>query len=179
MGLMQLMPGTYSDMRSRYGLGNDSYDPHDNVLAGAAYLHLMYQQYGYPSLFAAYNAGPARFNGYLLRGKLLPNATLSYIGGIVPGVETTMARSGSAYQSTTSNAVLSVAKKYRSAQSQGLFFVLNQSPNARFLTSNEPEFPSKSPRVSATNIASNQGFESQNPAIQTGGLFIALSRTNP
>ena len=179
MGLMQLMPGTYSDMRSRYGLGTDSYDPHDNVLAGAAYLHLMYQQYGYPSLFAAYNAGPARFNGYLLRGKSLPSATLSYVGGIVPGVETAMARSGSAYQNTTPNVVLSVAKKYRAGQKEGLFFVLNQSPNARILTSNEPEIPSKSPRVSATNIASNQGFESQNPATQTGGLFIPLSRTNP
>ena len=179
MGLMQLMPGTYSDMRQRYGLGTDSYDPHDNVLAGAAYLRLMYQQYGYPSLFAAYNAGPARFDGYLLRGKSLPNATLSYVGGIVPGVETTMARSGYAYQNLTPNVALSVAKKHRAAQNQGLFFVLNQSPNARFFTTNEPEIPSKSPRVSATNIASNQGFESQNPATQTGGLFIPLSRTNP
>ena len=179
MGLMQLIPGTYSDMRSRYGLGTNSYDPHDNVLAGAAYLHLMYQQYGYPSLFAAYNAGPARFDGYLLRGKSLPNATLSYVGGIVPGVETAMTQSGSAYQNTTPNVVLSVAKKHRAAQNQGLFFVLNQSPNARFLTTNEPEIPSNSPRASARNIASNQGFESQNPATQTGGLFIPLSRTNP
>jgi hypothetical protein len=166
-------------MRNRYGLGTDSYDPHDNVLAGAAYLHLMYRQYGYPSLFAAYNAGPARFDGYLLRGKSLPNATLSYVGGIVPGVETTMGWSQSAHQNTTSNVVLSVAKKYRAGQKEGLFFTLNEPPNARILTSNEPEIPSKSPRASATNIASNQGFESQNPATQTGGLFIPLSRTNP
>ena len=179
MGLMQLMPGTYSDMRSRYGLGTDSYDPHDNVLAGAAYLHLMYQQYGYPSLFAAYNAGPARFNGYLLQGKSLPSATLSYVGGIVPGVETAMARSGSAYQNATPNVVLPVAKRYRFAQKEGLFFTLNEPSNVSILTSNEPEIPSKSPRASATNIASNQGFESQNPATQIGGLFIPLSRTNP
>ncbi len=179
MGLMQLMPGTYSDMRQRYGLGTDSYDPRDNVLAGAAYLHQMYQQYGYPALFAAYNAGPARFDSYLLRGKSLPNATLSYVGGIVPGVETTMARGGSAFQNATPDIVLPVAKKYRSGQMQGLFFTLNQSPNAQFLTSNEPEIPSKSPRASATDIASNQGFESRNPATQTGGLFIPLSRTNP
>jgi len=179
MGLMQLMPGTYSDMRSRYGLGTDSYDPHDNILAGAAYLHLMYQQYGYPSLFAAYNAGPARFDSYLLRGKSLPRATLAYVGGIVPGVETTMAQSGSAFQNAIPNVVVSVAKKYRAAQTKGLFFVLNQPLNARILTSNEPEIPSKSPRASATDIASNQGFESQNPATQTGGLFIPLSRTNP
>jgi hypothetical protein len=179
MGLMQLMPGTYADMRSRYGLGTDSYDPHDNVLAGAAYLRLMYQQYGYPSLFAAYNAGPARFDSYLLRGKSLPNATLVYVGGIVPGVEKTMARSGYAFQNLTPNVVLSVAKKHRAGQMEGLFFTLNRPPNARILASNEPEIPSNSPRASATNIASNQGFESQNPATQTGGLFIALSRTNP
>jgi hypothetical protein len=179
MGLMQLMPGTYADMRNRYGLGTNSYDPHDNVLAGAAYLHLMYQQYGYPSLFAAYNAGPARFDGYLLRGKSLPSATLAYVGGIVPGVETAMARGQSAFQNATPNVVLSVAKKYRSGQKEGLFFTLNQPSNTQFLTSNEPEIPSHSPRASATNIASNQEFESQNPATQTGGLFIPLSRTNP
>jgi hypothetical protein len=90
-----------------------------------------------------------------------------------------MTRSGSAFQNATPNVVLSVAKKYRGEQSQGLFFTLNQPSNTQFLTSNEPEIPSKSPRASATNIASNQGFESQNPATQTGGLFIPLSRTNP
>ena len=179
MGLMQLMPGTYADMRSRYGLGNNSYEPHDNVLAGAAYLHLMYQQYGYPSLFAAYNAGPARFDGYLLRGKSLPNATLAYVGGIVPGVEMTMARGLSAYQITTPNVVFPVTSKHRDRPNGALFFVLNQPSDLRFLTPDETEVPSKSPRVGATNIASNQGFESQNTATKTGGLFIPLSRTNP
>ena len=179
MGLMQLMPGTYSDMRQRYGLGSDSYDPHDNVLAGAAYLRLMYQQYGYPGLFAAYNAGPARFDGYLLRGKSLPSATLSYVGGIVPGVETTMARGGSAYQNATSNAVLPVVNSHRSVPIQRLFFALNQSPEAQFSTSNEVEIPQKSLRENTTNIAPNRGFEVQNPATQTGGLFIPLSRSNP
>jgi hypothetical protein len=179
MGMMQLMPGTYSDMRSRYGLGSDSYDPHDNVLAGAAYLRLMYQQYGYPGLFAAYNAGPARFDGYLLRGKSLPNATLAYVGGIISGVETTMARSGSAYRNATSNAVLPASNNHRAAPNQRLFFALNQSTNAQFLTPHEADIPQKSPRASTTNIASNRGFESQNPATQTGGLFVPLSRTIP
>jgi hypothetical protein len=114
-----------------------------------------------------------------LRGKSLPSATLSYVGGIVPGVETTMAPSGSACQNATPNVVLSIAKRYRVGQKEGLFFVLNQSPNARFLTSNETKIPTKSPRASAINVASNQGFESQNPATQTGGLFIPLSRINP
>jgi SLT domain-containing protein len=160
MGLMQLMPGTYSDMRSRYGLGTDSYDPHDNVLAGAAYLRLMYQQYGYPSLFAAYNAGPARFDGYLLRGRALPSETLAYVGGIVPGVELTMARRGSAYQIATPNAVVPISNNHRAAPNQGLFFALNQPSNVQLLPA-------------------NRELESENSATQTGGLFIPLSRPTP
>jgi soluble lytic murein transglycosylase-like protein len=30
MGLMQLMPGTWADMRTKLSLGRDPYDPHDN-----------------------------------------------------------------------------------------------------------------------------------------------------
>jgi len=35
---MQIMPQTWSGLRLRYGLGANPYDPHDNILAGAAYL---------------------------------------------------------------------------------------------------------------------------------------------
>lgn len=90
MGLMQVMPGTYSDLRRRYALGTDSYDPHDNILAGAAYLREMYERYGYPYLFAAYNAGPKRFDAFLFSGKPLPSETLGYVQSIVPGVETVL-----------------------------------------------------------------------------------------
>ena len=38
MGIMQVMPETYQDMRQQHGLGADPYDPRDNVLAGTAYL---------------------------------------------------------------------------------------------------------------------------------------------
>src|SRR5882757_550193 len=38
MGIMQIMPQTYKEMRQLYGLGANPYDPHDNVLAGTAYL---------------------------------------------------------------------------------------------------------------------------------------------
>ena len=41
LGLMQLMPGTWADMRGRLGLGSDPHDPHDNIIAGAAYLRLV------------------------------------------------------------------------------------------------------------------------------------------
>ena len=69
MGLMQLMPGTWRDMRAVLGLGPDPHDPHDNILAGTAYLRLMYDRFGYPGLFAAYNAGPARYAAYFATGR--------------------------------------------------------------------------------------------------------------
>jgi soluble lytic murein transglycosylase-like protein len=67
MGLMQVIPETYAEMRLRHGLGADPYDPRDNILAGTAYLRAMYDRYGNLGFFAAYNVGPARFEGYLQR----------------------------------------------------------------------------------------------------------------
>src|SRR5262245_24550752 len=34
MGLMQVMPATYEELRMRHRLGDDPYDPHNNILAG-------------------------------------------------------------------------------------------------------------------------------------------------
>ena len=85
MGLMQIMPNTYRNLRVQYGLGGDAYDPHDNIFAGAAYLRQMYDRYGYPSLFAAYNAGPKRLEDFLFGGRALPRETLEYVSSIVPG----------------------------------------------------------------------------------------------
>lgn len=79
MGLMQLMPATWSEMRAQHGLGPDPHDPHDNILAGTAYLRAMYDRFGYPGLFAAYNAGPGRYAGHLHSGKALPGETRDYI----------------------------------------------------------------------------------------------------
>jgi soluble lytic murein transglycosylase-like protein len=48
-------------MRRLLGLGADPNDPCDNILAGTFYLRLMYEWFGYPGLFAAYNAGLGRY----------------------------------------------------------------------------------------------------------------------
>jgi soluble lytic murein transglycosylase-like protein len=48
MGLMQIMPDTWTGLRVRYGLGADPYDPRDNILAGAAFLREMHDRYGAP-----------------------------------------------------------------------------------------------------------------------------------
>lgn len=79
MGLMQVMPETWDQLRDRYDLGGDPYDPRDNILAGTAYLRELYDRYGYPGLFAAYNAGPARLDAYLFSGRPLPGETLAYL----------------------------------------------------------------------------------------------------
>lgn len=79
IGLMQLMPKTWQEMRVRSGLGGNPDDPHDNVMAGTAYLRLMYDRFGYPGLFAAYNAGPARYNAYLHAQTTLPAETAGYV----------------------------------------------------------------------------------------------------
>ena len=78
MGLMQLMPSTWQQMRGAYGLGTDPDDPHDNIVAGTAYLRLMYDRFGYPGLFGAYNAGPDRYEAFLA-GRPLPAETKRYL----------------------------------------------------------------------------------------------------
>ncbi|RHW16856.1 lytic transglycosylase domain-containing protein [Sphingomonas gilva] len=88
MGLMQLMPGTWAEMRAVLRLGADPHDPRDNILAGTYYLRLMYERFGYSGMFAAYNAGPARYANHLATGRRLPGETRSYlvtVGGGLAG----------------------------------------------------------------------------------------------
>ena len=82
MGLMQLMPETYAELRERYGFGIDPFDPHDNILAGAAYLQEMQRRFGWPYFLAAYQAGPRRVDEYLTRGIPLPPSTTNYVSNI-------------------------------------------------------------------------------------------------
>lgn len=82
MGLMQLMPATWAGMRRRLGLGSDPHDPRDNILAGTFYLRLMYDRFGYAGLFAAYNAGPARYAAHLATGRALPGETRAYLASV-------------------------------------------------------------------------------------------------
>lgn len=79
IGLMQIMPKTYGALRLRYALGADPYDPHDNIMAGAAYLREMFDRFGAPGFLAAYNAGPERYRDYLRAGHPLPLETDAYV----------------------------------------------------------------------------------------------------
>lgn len=84
MGLMQIMPDTWAGLRVRHGLGADPYEPRDNILAGAAYLREMHDRYGSPGFLAAYNAGPARYDQYLVTGRELPAETELYVAMLAP-----------------------------------------------------------------------------------------------
>ena len=86
IGLMQVMPQTYADMRARHGLGVNPWDPRDNVLAGAAYLRLLFDRYGAQGFLVAYNAGPGRWDDYRLRGRSLPPETVAYLARLGPVV---------------------------------------------------------------------------------------------
>lgn len=79
IGVMQVMPGTYKELRVEHGLGADPADPRDNILAGTAYLRAMFDRFGFPGLFAAYNAGPDRYEAHLQRGRPLPRETVLYL----------------------------------------------------------------------------------------------------
>jgi soluble lytic murein transglycosylase-like protein len=84
MGLMQIMPATWADLRQRYGLGADPFDRHDNIIAGAAYLRELHDRYGSPGFLAAYNAGPARYDDHIEMGEPLPPETQAYVALLAP-----------------------------------------------------------------------------------------------
>lgn len=85
MGLMQLMPDTWAELRVRHDLGLDPYHPRSNILAGTAYLREMFDRYGnIAAMLAAYNAGPERYDEYLSMGRPLPAETRNYVAAILP-----------------------------------------------------------------------------------------------
>lgn len=86
MGLMQIMPENWVELRARLTLGSDPYDPRDNILAGAAYIREMLDRYGTPGWIAAYNAGPARYEA-ALKGVPLPVETRAYVATLAPIIE--------------------------------------------------------------------------------------------
>ncbi|MBV0888859.1 lytic transglycosylase domain-containing protein [Komagataeibacter oboediens] len=83
MGLMQIMPNTWRELRAALNLGADPYDPHDNIMAGAAYLRWLHDRYGDAGFLAAYNAGPGRYEQLLTAGKTLPDETKKYVARVI------------------------------------------------------------------------------------------------
>lgn len=135
IGLMQVMPGTYEDMRHAYGLGSDPYDPRDNILAGAAYLRAMFARFGWPGFFAAYNAGPERYADHLRTGLPLPLETQSYLAMIAqtdanPPPPSALP-SGTRLFFTLRTVADASSNAYKTSVSSGLFIPLTTVPDGQ------------------------------------------------
>lgn len=106
IGLMQIMPATYEELRLKHALGPDPFDPGDNILAGAAYLSEMFERYREGGFLAAYNAGPQRYKEYL-HGRPLPTETINYVAEITSklGLDQLPATQISAFPGITKSSV--------------------------------------------------------------------------
>lgn len=114
IGLMQVMPATWDELRAKHSLGNDPWQPRDNILAGASYLREMHDRYGsVAAMLAAYNAGPTRYDAHLATGRSLPAETIDYVAKVMPMIDGTISivrSAGSSSRRTWSRAPLFVAR---------------------------------------------------------------------
>ena len=157
IGLMQIMPETWAELRLRYGLGADPYDPHDNIIAGTAYLCELSDRYGSPGFLAAYNAGPALWENHLATGRPLPDETRAYLARLAPIVDASGADNAAA-----------LASVIRSWTDAPLFPVQSvHPPSDRQLAS-----------AVASDRSSNGGAATDwtGLAPQSEGLFVARSK---
>lgn len=161
MGLMQLMPETWATLRARYGFGRDPFDPHDNILAGAAFLREMHDRYGSPGFLAAYNAGPGRYEDYRDRRRPLPPETIAYVAALVPFVG----------DGAIDGPVLSVASDPSSWAQAPLFITRMASVEPVDRTT------SKQPSNDPPAVVAVRALSAIAP--QSAGLFVSVSAAGP
>lgn len=156
LGLMQIMPDTWAELRQRYHLGADPFNAHDNIIAGAAYLRELHDRYGIPGFLAAYNAGPGRWEDHLSSGRALPLETRAYLARLAPVV------TGGAVD----DAVLlaSVVKSWTEAS---LF------PQSQDRRSTDGQIAAQRPSAQSPTDRRVQDWTALAP--QSGGLFVAVS----
>ena len=143
MGLMQIMPDTWDELRMRYRLGKDPYNPRDSIFAGAAYLRELHDRYGSPGFLAAYNAGPKRYEDYLWGKRSLPSETRAYVAALLPFVDdgdrSDRAIVATIYQRVQAQSLMFVSRDKQSsmpvpAQSEDHVDFGNTAPPARDIT---------------------------------------------
>jgi soluble lytic murein transglycosylase-like protein len=161
MGLMQIMPDTWSELRARYGLGRDPFDPHDNILAGAAYLREMHDRYGSPGFLAAYNAGSQRYDDYLAGVRALPAETRAYVATLAPliGVEP-----------LESSVVIPTADPL--AWTRSPLFVVRAGGSANAAASQEQRGP-------GDNATTPRAPDAASLSPRSSGLFVAQASPDP
>ncbi len=111
MGLMQLLPTTWSSYRDRLKLGDDPYDTSDNILAGSAYLHDLIQELGLFDGLAAYFAGAKTIAEHQSDEELPSSATMLYVHDVLELVarETVRSTTTSPPSHTASSALYAIA----------------------------------------------------------------------
>ncbi|AUC97552.1 lytic transglycosylase [Bradyrhizobium sp. SK17] len=154
MGLMQIMPATWADLRERHGLGRDPYDPRDNILAGTAYLRELHNRYGSPGFLAAYNAGPGRYEESLA-GRPLPAETRAYVALLAPFID------GSAGENPTAVAAID-----RAAWTRAPLFIVQSGR-----TPAAAPVPAERPADDAPAATAVRDVSAIVP--QSNGLFVA------
>ncbi len=163
MGLMQIMPETYSAMRQAFGLGADAYQPRDNIMAGAAYPREMLDLYGTSGFLAAYNAGPARYDEHLETSEPLPEETQIYLSRLAPML------SGAQVGS------ISATAEPVTWMTAPLFIDDNTMSNSGASQHDNGGFPNANPQPNQQPISANANTATAAFASQLGGLFIHIS----
>jgi hypothetical protein len=163
MGLMQIMPATYTMLRQEFGLGADPYQPRDNIMAGAAYLREMLDLYGTSGFLAAYNAGPARYEEHLATGEPLPEETQIYLSRLGPMLSG--ARIGSI--SATANPVTGMTAP--------LFIDDKMTDNSIALHHDDGGFPTVNPQPNQQLVSATANTDIAALAPRSDGLFIDIS----
>lgn len=155
MGLMQIMPATWADLRARHGLGRDPYDPRDNILAGTAYLRELHNRYGSPGFLAAYNAGPGRYEESLA-GRPLPAETRAYVALLAPVID----------GSGGTNPTVVVVEIDRSAWTRAPLFIVQSERTAATASVSADRLGRSAPAT--TTVRDVSAIEPQ-----SNGLFVA------
>jgi hypothetical protein len=163
IGLMQIMPETYTALRQAFGLGADPYQPRDNIMAGAAYLREMLDLYGTSGFLAAYNAGRARYDEHLATGEPLPEETEIYLSRLAPMLSGAQIGSISA----TTNPVTWMTAP--------LFVDDKMTSNSAAVQDDNGGFTNANPQAKQQqiNTAGNTAIAALAP--QSDGLFIDIS----
>ncbi|MCQ2740067.1 MAG: transglycosylase SLT domain-containing protein [bacterium] len=78
-GLMQLMPATYNEIRTQYGLGSDMFNPDNSIKAGSLYYQNLKKVLGNKDLYAisAYNGGIGSVTNWF--SKIIYNDTDEFV----------------------------------------------------------------------------------------------------
>jgi soluble lytic murein transglycosylase-like protein len=160
MGLMQIMPETWTNLQADSGLGADPYDPHDNILAGAAYLRELHDRYGSAGFLAAYNAGPTRYENHLKTGQPLPDETRAYVALLAPLIDERLV-----------DGAINVATVERSWTDAPLFAAHADSSPAK------PEPSADARDASPSNSKTAEDWTALAP--RSDGLFVTTAHRNP